>query len=192
MRPWLDLRLCALPPQGGEAVTVPGAMTGRRFDPEPVLLGAVRAGIALVLLTPLVTAPWTPYPFSGGPELSWWPTHGRMRGFVNAAHWTAFALAAASVARTQAEWTPLLNVNLAVGLCVSVLAILRHLAPELPLPRSGGLLAADRHTSDPTTSCITERMTAGTSAYSMSWMSSPARAWPSVSGASSPRPTSST
>lgn len=162
-------------------------MTARRFDPEPLLLGAVRIGLALVLLTPLVTAPWTLYPFSVGkalwarvliavvfalwavlalmrprwrpppsallaalaaglaaaalsapfgvgPELSWWSTYGRMQGIVNAAHWAAFALVLASVARTWADWTRLLNVNLAVGLCVSVLAILRYAAPELPLP----------------------------------------------------------
>ncbi|MYG25880.1 MAG: O-antigen ligase family protein [Boseongicola sp. SB0677_bin_26] len=162
-------------------------MTARRPDAEPVLIAAVHVGLALVLLTPLVTAPWTLYPFSVGkalwarvfiaaafavwaalalthprwrpprsallvalgaglavaavsaafgvgPEMSWWSTYERMQGIVNAAHWAAFALVAASVARTQADWARLLNVNLAVGLCVSVLAIMRHLAPELPLP----------------------------------------------------------
>ena len=162
-------------------------MTAGRLDPEPVLLGAVRAGVALVLLTPLVTAPWTLYPFSVGkalyarvliavvfalwavlalarprwrpppgallaalgaglaaaalsawsgvsPQQSFWSSYERMQGVVNAAHWAAFATVAASVARTGADWTRLLNVNLAVGLCVSVFAIARHLAPELPLP----------------------------------------------------------
>ena len=162
-------------------------MTARRFDPEPALLGAVRTGLALVLLTPLVTAPWTLYPFSVGkalwarvliaavfalwavlalmrprwrpppsallaalaaglaagalsaafgvgPELSWWSTYERMQGIVNAAHWAAFALVAASVARSGADWARLLNVNLAVGLAVSALAIARHLAPGMPVP----------------------------------------------------------
>ena len=168
-------------------------MTARRFDPEPVLLGAVRTGLALVLLTPLVTAPWTLYPFSVGkalwarvliaavfalwavlallrprwrpppsallgalaaglaaaalsapfgvgPELSWWSSYGRMQGIVNAAHWAVFALVAASVARSWRDWVRLLNVNLAVGLCVSALAILRYAAPEmaLPMPRAEG------------------------------------------------------
>ena len=166
-------------------------MTGRGFDPEPALLGAVRAGVALVLLTPLVTAPWTLYPFSVGkalyarvliavvfalwaalalarprwrpppsallaalgaglavsalsawsgvsPQHSLWSGYGRMQGVVNAAHWAAFAMAAASVVRTGAEWARLLNVNLAVGLCVSVFAIARYLAPELPLPMPRG------------------------------------------------------
>ena len=44
-------------------------MTAPWRDPEPLLLGAVRAGLALVLLTPLVTAPWTLYPFSVGKAL---------------------------------------------------------------------------------------------------------------------------
>ncbi len=43
-----------------------------------------------------------------------------------------------------------------------------------------------------TTSCITGRMTAGPSACSMSWTSSPARAWRCGFGGSSPRSTSST
>ncbi len=38
-------------------------------DPERLLLPPVRAGIMLVLLTPLVTAPWTLYPFSVGKAL---------------------------------------------------------------------------------------------------------------------------
>ena len=162
-------------------------MTARRFDPERLLLPPIRLGIALVLLTPLVTAPWTLYPFSVGkalwarvliavlfalwavlalvrprwrpprsallallgaglaasvlsawlgvsPEQSFWSTYERMQGIVNAAHWAAFAVVVASVARTWADWMRLLNVNLAVGLIVSVLAILRFAAPETPLP----------------------------------------------------------
>ena len=160
---------------------------GRGFDPEPALLGAVRAGIALVLLTPLVTAPWTLYPFSVGkalyarvlialmfalwavlalmrprwrpppsallaalaaglaasalsawsgvsPQQSFWSNYERMQGVVNAAHWAVFAMVAASVTRTWADWTRLLNANLAVGLCVSVFAVVRYAAPETPLP----------------------------------------------------------
>ena len=151
------------------------------------MLGAVRAGVALVLLTPLVTAPWTLYPFSVGkalyarvlialvfalwvalalarprwrpppsallaalgaglaasvlsawfgisPQQSFWSTYTRMEGIVNAAHWVAFAVVVASVARTGADWTRLLNVNLGVGLAVSVFAIARYAAPEAPLP----------------------------------------------------------
>ncbi|MDE2789416.1 MAG: O-antigen ligase family protein [Paracoccaceae bacterium] len=162
-------------------------MTARRFDPERVLLGTVRIGLALILLTPLVTAPWTLYPFSVGkalwarvliaavftlwaalalmrprwrpprsallavlgaglasaalsagfgvsPDQSFWSTYERMQGVVNAAHWAAFALVVASVTRGEQEWTRLLNVNLGVGLAVSVLAILRYSTPDLPLP----------------------------------------------------------
>ena len=162
-------------------------MTAPRFDPERLLLLPIRAGIALVLLTPLVTAPWTLYPFSVGkalwarvliaavfalwailalmhprwrpppsallallgaglaaavlsaafgvgPQHSFWSTYERMQGIVNAAHWAAFALVVASVARTSADWTRLLNANLAVGLAVSAFAVVRFAAPETPLP----------------------------------------------------------
>lgn len=154
---------------------------------EPILLGGVRIGISLVLLTPLVTAQWTLYPFSVGkalyarvliavvfglwavlalakprwrprrsallaalaaglvaaalsaffgvsPQQSWWSSYERMLGVVDAAHWAAFALVVSSVARSWEDWTRLLNLNLAIGLCVSLLAIARYLAPELPLP----------------------------------------------------------
>ena len=79
MSPWLDLRLCARcllraagrsgkAPEPRESVDAgpppgPDAMRALRLDPESALLGAVRAGIVLVLMTPLVTAPWTLYPY---------------------------------------------------------------------------------------------------------------------------------
>ncbi len=47
-------------------------------------------------------------------------------------------------------------------------------------------------TSGPVTSCITGPMTAGPSACSMSWTSSPARAWPSGCAEGFPQLTSST
>ena len=156
-------------------------------DPERLLLPPIRAGVALILLTPLVTAPWTLYPYSVGkalwarvliaavfglwavlalmrpqwrpprsallwllglglaaavvaaaagvsPQMSLWSTYTRMQGIVNAAHWAAFALVAASVVRTPADWTRLLNANLAAGLAAAVFAIVRFAAPETPLP----------------------------------------------------------
>lgn len=162
-------------------------MTAFWRDPERLLLPPVRAGIALVLLTPLVTAPWTLYPFSVGkalyarvliaavfalwaalalarprwrpprsallaalcaglaasalsawfgvgPQHSLWSTYTRMQGVVNAAHWAAFAVVVASVTRSGADWTRLLNVNLGVGLCASAFAIVRFTAPGVPLP----------------------------------------------------------
>ena len=162
-------------------------MTALWRDPERLLLAAISAGVALVLLTPLVTAPWTLYPFSVGkalwarvliavlfalwavlalarprwrpprsallwllgaglaasvlaavfgvgPQTSFWSTYTRMQGIVNAAHWAAFALVVASVARTPADWARLLNANLAVGLAVAAFAIVRFAAPETPLP----------------------------------------------------------
>ena len=68
-------------------------MTARRFDPEPALLGAVRIGLALVLLTPLVTAPWTLYPFSVGKAL--W---ARVLIAAVFALWAVLALAAPALA----------------------------------------------------------------------------------------------
>ena len=168
-------------------VAVAAGATASWRDPERLLLPPIRAGIALVLLTPLVTAPWTLYPYSVGkalwarvliavvfalwailaltrprwrpprsallwllaaglaaavlaaavgvsPQMSLWSTYTRMQGIVNAAHWAAFALVVASVARTPADWTQLLNANLAVGLAVAVFAIVRFAAPETPLP----------------------------------------------------------
>ena len=67
------------------------------------------------------------------PQHSFWSTYSRMQGIVNAAHWAAFALVVASVARRGADWTRLLNLNLAVGLAVAVLAMARYAAPEGPL-----------------------------------------------------------
>ena len=161
-------------------------MTAFRLDPERLLLPPIRIGIALVLLVPLVTAPWTLYQFTVGkavyarvliavlfalwavlalmrpgwrpprsallwllaaglavsvlsavfgvsPEHSFWSTYTRMQGIVNAAHWAAFALVVASVARPGADWNRLLNANLAVGLAVSLIAIGRYVFPEAPL-----------------------------------------------------------
>ena len=174
-------------------------MTAPWRDPERLLLPPIRAGIALVLLTPLVTAPWTLYPFSVGkalwarvliavlfalwaalalmrprwrpppsallwllaaglaasvlsavfgvgPQTSFWSTYTRMQGIVNAAHWAAFALVVASVARTPADWTRLLNANLAVGLAVAVVRdrALRRAGDAAAVPVPRGALAADR------------------------------------------------
>ena len=188
MSPWLDLALCArCLARALGAAPGPAAVTALWRDPERLLLPPIRAGVALVLLVPLVTAPWTLYPFSVGkalwarvliaavfalwavlalarprwrpppsallwllgaglaasvlsaafgvgPQMSFWSTYTRMQGIVNAAHWAAFALVVASVARTPTDWTRLLNANLAVGLAVSVFAIVRFAAPETPLP----------------------------------------------------------
>ena len=100
-------------------------MRPRWRPPRSALLAALAAGLVAAALSAS---------FGVGPELSWWSTYERMQGIVDAAHWAAFALVAASVVRTWADWMRLLNVHLGVGLAVSVLAILRYVAPELPLP----------------------------------------------------------
>ena len=96
--------------------------------PRSALLAALLAGLAAAVLSAC---------FGVSPQHSLWSTYTRMQGSVNAAHWIAFAVVVASVMRTSADWTRLLNLNLAVGLAVSLLAILRFAAPETPLPLPG-------------------------------------------------------
>ena len=60
------------------------------------------------------------------PTRSLWSGFTRMHGVVDLAHWCAFALVAASVFRSIADWCWLLTVNLAVGGIVSLLALSRH------------------------------------------------------------------
>ena len=48
------------------------------------------AGLAVALISAA---------FGVGPQKSLWSTYERMQGIVNAAHWAAFALVAASVGR---------------------------------------------------------------------------------------------
>ncbi len=82
-------------------------------DPEPLLLGAVRACIALALLTPLVTAPWTLWPFSVGKAL-----YARVLVAVAFALWAVLALA-------RPRWRPppsALLMLLFAGLAAAVLS----------------------------------------------------------------------
>ena len=160
-----------------------------------LLLPAVLAGIALVLLTPLVWSPVAWHPFSVGkavyarsliaavfalwtllalarpryrppptavlfallaglavaalssafgvsPQRSLWSTYTRMDGLIDAAHWTAFAVVLTAVLGSARDWHRLLNLNLAVGLCVAVVAVLRFHHPDAgPF----GLLPEARH-----------------------------------------------
>ncbi len=57
---------------------------------------------------------------------SLWSSYERMQGVVDLAHWFAFALAAASVFRTLADWRLLFTVNLAVCGAVSALGLARY------------------------------------------------------------------
>ena len=172
-----------------------GRGTLRSALPERLLRPAVLAGIALVLLTPLVWSPAAWHPFSVGkavyarsliaavfalwtllalarpryrppptavlfallaglaiaalssafgvsPQRSLWSTYTRMGGLIDAAHWTAFAVVLTAVLRGARDWHRLLNLNLAVGLGVAVVAVLRFHHPDAgPF----GLLPEDRH-----------------------------------------------
>ena len=96
--------------------------------PRSALLAALLAGLAAAVLSAC---------FGVSPQHSLWSTYTRMQGTVNAAHWISFAVVVASVMHTSADWTRLLNLNLVVGLAVSLLAIMRFAAPETPLPLPG-------------------------------------------------------
>ena len=57
---------------------------------------------------------------------SLWSSYERMQGVVDLAHWFAFALAAAAVFRTLADWRLLFTVNLAVCGAASALGLARY------------------------------------------------------------------
>ena len=65
-------------------------------------------------------------------ERSFWSTYERMRGVVDQAHWFALALVLVSVVR-PAQWTILLNVNLAIGGVVAVWAVGQYLDVQMLL-----------------------------------------------------------
>ena len=162
--------------------------------PERGLVVAIHAGIALLLLTPLVWSAGTMFPYAVGkavysrtvieglvvlwavlaawrpayrpprstllvllgagflvaalsgalgvsPVRSVWSDYVRMGGLVAHLHWIAFAAVAASTVRTSEDWRRLLSVNVAVGLAVALVAVLRSFGPEAPLV--GGL--AEQH-----------------------------------------------
>lgn len=82
------------------------------------------------------------------PMRSIWSSYERMQGFVDAAHWVAWVVIAASVLRDAAAARGLLNANLAVALVIGCLAILGYFTQEVPFytmperdtPRVGSLL----------------------------------------------------
>ena len=97
-------------------------MSAPRFDPERLLLPPIRACVALVLLTPLVTAPWTLYPFSVGKAL--W---ARVLIAVAFALWAVLALVRP---RWRAPPSALLGL-LGAGLAISALSGWFGVGPEL-------------------------------------------------------------
>lgn len=60
------------------------------------------------------------------PSRSLWSTYERMYGWVDLAHWTVFAFLTASVFRSWTDWRGLLNVNIAVSVVVSLMALLQY------------------------------------------------------------------
>ena len=61
--------------------------------------------------------------FGVSPQRSLWSNYERMAGLVDAAHWFALVVVAASVLRSRRELRQLLGLNLAVSLGVALLAI---------------------------------------------------------------------
>ena len=54
---------------------------------------------------------------------SLWSNYERMQGWIGLAHYTAFALMAASILRSSRHWEAALNLNLLVGLLVGLLGL---------------------------------------------------------------------
>ena len=87
--------------------------------------------------------------FGVAPARSVWSDYVRMEGLAGQVHWAAFAVVAASTVRGADAWRRLLTVNVAVGLAVALVAVLRSFGPDAPLvgalaeprwPRIGGTL----------------------------------------------------
>ena len=96
-------------------------MTSRRPDPERLLLPPIRGALALVLLTPLVWAPWTLYPIPVGKAV--W---ARVLIAVAFALWAVLALA-------RPQWRPprsALLVLLGAGLAVAVVSAVFGVSPQ--------------------------------------------------------------
>ncbi|MFN3973997.1 MAG: O-antigen ligase family protein [Dehalococcoidia bacterium] len=62
---------------------------------------------------------------------SLWSTHERMMGVWDLVHWFLLVVVAAAVLRTSGQWLVLLNLNLGVGLVLSVVALAQALGVRL-------------------------------------------------------------
>ena len=82
--------------------------------PRTWLLATILAYLAVALLSSFAGVSLT---------RSLWSNYERMGGWIGLAHYTAFALMAASVLRTFRHWETLLNVNLLVGLVLGLLGL---------------------------------------------------------------------
>ena len=92
--------------------------------PRTVFLAVLAAGLAVDGLSA-----WA----GVSPQRSLWSTYTRMEGLVTTLHWVALFLVLAGTVRTRAGWTRLLKMNVAVGLAVALITMVRFHLPDLPL-----------------------------------------------------------
>ena len=86
--------------------------------------------------------------FGVSPTRSVWSTYQRMEGLVDAVHWFAFLVIAASVLRSVADARALLLASLGVGLVVACIAVVGYFGVDVPpyeieerdAPRIGSVL----------------------------------------------------
>ena len=91
--------------------------------PRSTLLLLLAAGLAASALATIGSV---------GPLRSVWSNFERMQGLVDAAHWFALALVAASVLRERGQVRALLNANLGVALAIGGLAVVGYLMMRVP------------------------------------------------------------
>ncbi|MYA12780.1 MAG: O-antigen ligase family protein [Gemmatimonadetes bacterium] len=92
--------------------------------PRTVFLAVLAAGLAVDGLSA-----WA----GVSPQRSLWSTYTRMEGLVTTVHWVALFVVLAGTVRTRAGWTRLLKMNVAVGLAVALITMVRFHLPDLPL-----------------------------------------------------------
>ena len=68
--------------------------------------------------------------FGASIQRSFWSSYERMQGVVDQAHWFALALVLVSVVRTARDWRVLLNLNLAAGAAIALLAVAQYSDPR--------------------------------------------------------------
>ena len=66
--------------------------------------------------------------FGASVQRSFWSNYERMQGVIDQAHWFALAVVLVSVLRTGRDWRILLNLNLAAGMAMALMAVTEYIA----------------------------------------------------------------